>query len=122
MRIQRVLFLLPLLYICAFNVHAGTFYVDRNHPVASDTNAGGEAFPWKSIVHAAEVARAGDTVLIKAGIYQDGDVTVANSGAPGREIIFADYQGHERQAVIRDLDRTRYRTQYPARIPTIAVR
>jgi len=82
-------------------VHASTFYVDRHHPAANDTNMGTEAFPWKTIVYAAEVARAGDTVLIKAGIYEDGDVIVANSGAPGQEIVFAAYPGHERQAVIK---------------------
>ena len=73
------------------NVFAGTYYVDRNHPVANDSNAGTEDFPWKTIVYAAEVARAGDTVYIKAGIYTDGDVVVGNSGAAG----------HEHQAVIK---------------------
>lgn len=80
---------------------ADTYYVDREHPAASDNNPGIEDLPWKTIIHAAEVAQAGDTVLIKAGIYADGDVVVANSGAPGQEIVFSAYPGDEREAVIR---------------------
>ena len=85
-----------MLLLCAgtLKVQAGIFYVDRNHPSASDTNSGSEVLPWKTIVHAARVAGAGDTVLIKAGIYEDGDVIVANSGAPGQEIVFTAYPVH----------------------------
>jgi len=96
-----VLLLMLLIGAGTSQVQAGTFYVDRNHPNASDTNSGSEALPWKTIVHAARAARAGDTVLIKAGIYEDGDVIVANSGLPGQEIVFTTYPGHERQAVIK---------------------
>jgi hypothetical protein len=95
------LLLVALCFLYSVSIQAGTLFVDRDHPEANDTNAGTEAFPWKTIVHAARVAGAGDTVLIKKGIYQDGDVWVENSGAPGREIIFMAYPGHERQAVIK---------------------
>ena len=95
------LLLIALYFICTASVQAGTFIVDNGHPEANDTNAGTEAFPWKTIVHAAQIAGAGDTVLIKKGTYQDGDVWVENSGAPGREIVFMAYPGHERQAVIK---------------------
>jgi hypothetical protein len=98
----RLLFVLAvLLGTCVMNVQADTFYVDRNHPGADDSNAGTEEFPWRTIVHAAEVAGAGDTVLIKAGIYQDGDVEVMHSGAPGQELVFAAYPGDEHQAIIK---------------------
>ena len=83
------------------NVSADTFYVDRNHPSAHDSNPGTEGLPWRTIVHAAEVAGAGDTVWIKAGLYEDGDVEVANSGIRGQELVFSAYPGHERQAVIK---------------------
>ena len=78
-----------------------TYFVDRNHPAANDGNSGSENLPWRTIRHAARQARAGDTVLIKAGIYADGDVVVYNSGTKDQEIVFAAYPGHEHQAVIQ---------------------
>jgi hypothetical protein len=51
---------------------AATYYVDRNHPQASDDNPGSHESPWLSINHAATVLRAGDTVLVKEGTYDVG--------------------------------------------------
>jgi hypothetical protein len=78
---------------------ANAFYVDGNHPDASDSNSGTEDEPWATIAHAADTLTAGQTVYIKAGRY-DGDVDVANSGQKGAEIIISAYPGHERQAVV----------------------
>ena len=64
-----------------------TYYVDRAHPQASDSNPGTEALPWKTIQHAANVAVAGDTVLVKAGTYPE-RVTPAHSGSQGMRITF----------------------------------
>jgi hypothetical protein len=72
---------------------AGTYYVDRLHAFASDTNPGSEALPWLTIQHAADTLLAGDTVLVKAGTYPE-QVTVTSAGAPGQEIVFAAYPGH----------------------------
>jgi hypothetical protein len=46
---------------------AAEYYVDREHPQASDGNPGSEELPWRTIQQAAERLRAGDTVWIKAG-------------------------------------------------------
>ena len=72
---------------------AGTYYVDRLHPAASDTNPGSEALPWLTIQHAADTLVAGDTVWVKAGTYPE-QVTVTSAGAAGQEIVFAAYPGH----------------------------
>ena len=72
---------------------AATYYVDRSHPAASDSNPGTEALPWLTIQHAADTLVAGDTVLVKAGTYPE-QVTVASNGASGQEIVFAAYPGH----------------------------
>jgi hypothetical protein len=80
---------------------AATYIVDRAHPDASDSHPGTASQPWKTIVHAARIATAGDTVLIKRGIYEDGDVVIANSGAPGHVLEFRAHPGDERLAVIR---------------------
>jgi len=66
---------------------SATYYVDNAHPQASDNNPGTEALPWKTIQHAAGVAVAGDTVLIKSGVYPE-RVAPAHSGSQGKRITF----------------------------------
>jgi len=102
-RLVQVLLLVSALALPAGELAAATYYVDRNHAAASDSNVGtAETSPWKTIVHAADTAQAGDTVLIKAGTYQDGDVVVANSGTSDlNRITFAAFPGDERQAIIK---------------------
>ncbi|MGI9308251.1 MAG: choice-of-anchor Q domain-containing protein, partial [Gammaproteobacteria bacterium] len=83
-----------------FEETLAAFYVDRNHPQASDTNPGTEDEPWQTMVHAAETVSAGETVYVKAGVYNEGDVEFANSGTAGSEIVFAAYPGDERLAIL----------------------
>jgi len=63
------------------------YYVDCNHTLASDSNPGSEELPWLTIQHAADVAQAGDTVYVKAGVY-DERVLPQNSGSSGNLITF----------------------------------
>jgi hypothetical protein len=66
-----------------------TYFVDRNHSQASDGNPGTESQPWLTIQHAANSVRAGDTVIVKAGSY-DERITFESGrrGAPGQVIVF----------------------------------
>ncbi len=66
-----------------------TYYVDQNHPQASDDNPGTESLPWLTIQKAADSVWAGDTVIVKAGAYNE-RITFANGtrGAPGQIITF----------------------------------
>jgi hypothetical protein len=48
------------------NAAANTYYVA---PSGSDSAAGTQAAPWRSIAHAQSVAVAGDTVLFRGGTY-----------------------------------------------------
>ncbi|GAJ10801.1 unnamed protein product, partial [marine sediment metagenome] len=76
---------------------AATYYVDTNNPNAGDDNPGTtEALPWKTLTKAANTAQAGDTVLVKAGIYNE-TLRPANSGASGAMITFKAYPGEECQ-------------------------
>ena len=72
-----------------------TRIVDRSHPNASDANPGTESAPWRTIVHAAEAARSGDIVLVKAGVYDNGRIEPRTSN-----VIFSAYPGDEHEAII----------------------
>jgi hypothetical protein len=80
-------------------IEANALFVAGAQANASDSNPGTEAAPWKTMAYAASKARAGDTVYIKAGLYT-GAVNFANSGEPGKEIVFRAYPGDERRAIL----------------------
>ncbi|NIA21295.1 MAG: DUF1565 domain-containing protein [Anaerolineaceae bacterium] len=75
--------------LLAVPVCGATYYVDQAHPSASDSNAGTEALPWKTITKAANTVTAGDTVIVKAGTYAE-QVTLLSphAGQPGQLITF----------------------------------
>ena len=105
---------------------ATTYYVDPN---GNDANDGSPTGPWKTIGHAADVAAAGDTVLINPGTYSvsqqisittsgtasapitfkgNGDGVVVDlrsfDGRNGLEIFFADYINIDHLTVYASLD------------------
>ncbi len=55
------------------------------NPAADDKNAGTEDKPFKTIQPAVDAAKPGDTVYVKAGLYQD-PVWIRNSGTPNSPI------------------------------------
>ena len=83
------------------------YYVDINHPNASDDNDGryiedGGTGPWKSIYKAARTAQSGDTILVREGTYTElfyGDapnsdypaIKVKNNGEFDKPIVFMAY-------------------------------
>jgi hypothetical protein len=77
-------------------VAANNYYVDNNHPSASDSNPGTEEAPWLSIQHAADVALPGDWITVKQGQY-DERVVVQNSGSVDAKITF---QASPRRSVL----------------------
>ncbi len=74
------LFLFAGHYVLAFGA---TYYVD---PEGSGSNPGTQKKPWRSIQKAANIAKAGDTVLVNNGVY-NGFYTV-NSGTSSNPIVF----------------------------------
>jgi len=84
-------------------VEAATYYVAKSNPAASDSNVGTEAAPWKTIQKAANTLIAGDTVYVKAGIYQElytgfptsytPAIKPQNSGQLGQYITYMAYPG-----------------------------
>lgn len=77
-----------LLLICSGQLcPASTYIVDQRLQSASDSNAGNAQAPWKSISHAAAVAQAGDTVLIRTGVYRE-TVALKRGGTADKPIRF----------------------------------
>ena len=59
-------------------------------PGGSDSHSGSSGAPFRTIQRAADVAGAGDTVIVRSGTYTGGSrmVSLSRSGAPGTPITF----------------------------------
>ncbi len=73
-------------YLCTFagSTWAATYVVS---PLGSDTNPGTVARPFQTIAKAADVARAGDKVVVRPGTYRE-EVHLRQSGTPTAPIQF----------------------------------
>lgn len=60
------------------------FYVDAER--GNDINPGTEEEPWATIQHAADLAKPGDTIIVKPGNY--GRLVITKGGTPGKYITF----------------------------------
>lgn len=57
----------------------------------SDSNAGTNDAPWKTLQHAADVAPAGSTVYVRGGVYKQ-KVKITRSGSASQgPIVFTNY-------------------------------
>lgn len=74
------------------------YYVDQSRASASDKNAGTEDSPFLTIQRAANLAKAGDTIYVKAGTYAPFEIV--SSGTAGNPIVFSAYPGDEHLAII----------------------
>lgn len=74
-----------------------TYYVDKHHPNASDTNSGSQKEPFRTISKAAEVLRPGERVLMKEGVYRE-TVEPARGGSGPKNLIT--YQAAEGEEVV----------------------
>ncbi|MCI4647327.1 DUF1565 domain-containing protein [Phaeodactylibacter sp.] len=72
-----------------------TFFVDQNHPKASDANPGTEARPWRTIGKAAAVLQPGERVLIKSGTYREAVNPARGGTSPEKMITYAAAPGHQ---------------------------
>jgi hypothetical protein len=80
------------IFILTIFAFSATYYVA---PGGDDGNPGTLSQPWKTIQHAAETLVAGDTVLIRAGVYNE-RVEPANSGdATAGHIVYSAYPGEK---------------------------
>ncbi len=72
----------------------GKVYHVAESKYANDNNPGTEAFPFETIGKAADIAVAGDTVIIHGGTYSE-LVTPKNDGEPSKPIKFMAAEGEE---------------------------
>lgn len=70
-----------------------TYYVAQNDG-ADDNNSGTFLSPFRTLNKAAEVAKAGDTVIVCEGVYRE-TLTPKNNGEPGAPITFKAAEGHD---------------------------
>jgi hypothetical protein len=83
-------FIATVFVIFAQTALAKTFYVSTS---GKDSNAGTISKPWRTIRHAANAVAAGDTVYVRAGVYNE-LVSIPKSGsASGGTITFSSYTG-----------------------------
>jgi hypothetical protein len=75
---------------------AAVYVVDAAAPGAADANPGSEEKPFRTVQHAADAARPGDTVYVMAGRYNE-RVRVKTGGVEGRPVKF---QAMPRRAAI----------------------
>ena len=76
-----------LLLTLAASVSAKTYYVAMD---GNDENPGNKAKPFRTIQKAADTARAGDTIIVRGGIYHE-NVIMRCSGRPGGPITLKNY-------------------------------
>lgn len=71
-----------------------TYHVAQTS-LASDNNSGTQASPFRTIARAADVAEAGDTVIIHKGIYRDDVLKPQHNGTATNPIVFRAAEGEE---------------------------
>src|SRR3989344_4480930 len=72
-----------------FPARAAAYYVSNS---GSDSNSGSRSQPFKTIQKAATGIMSGDTVYVRAGIYQE-KVSINKSGSSSSPTVFTSYQG-----------------------------
>ena len=90
MRLLKAVVTVSCLFFAA-NATAATWYVST---VGNDANAGSLSSPFRTINKAAGVARPGDEVLVRGGVYS-GLVTIGSKGTASARIAFRSYPGEK---------------------------
>lgn len=90
-----ILCVLLLFLSSSQNVFAKNFYVSTN---GDDKNIGILTNPFRTLAKAAEMARAGDSVFIREGVYKE-RLELRNSGQPQSYVTF---QRYKQESVVID--------------------
>ena len=85
--------ILLMLLMCvsgAFGQSGSSFYVSTT---GDDSNPGTQTAPWRTVQHAADTARAGSTVNVRGGVYEELVSIKASGNAADGFITFRSYPG-----------------------------
>jgi hypothetical protein len=85
-----IIFVLLACISPAFGQTNSSFYVATT---GSDSNPGTQTAPWRTIQHAADIVRAGSTVNVRGGIYEELVSINASGNASDGFITFRSYPG-----------------------------
>jgi Right handed beta helix region len=86
---------LLMLFVCvyaAFGQSNSSFYVSTT---GGDSNPGTQAAPWRTVQHAADSVRAGSTVNVRGGVYEELVSIKASGNATDGYITFRSYPGEK---------------------------
>ncbi len=81
------------LFLCVsftFGQTNSSFYVSTT---GSDSNPGTQTAPWRTVQHAADTVRAGSTVNVRGGVYEELVIIKASGNATDGFITFQSYPG-----------------------------
>jgi len=84
---------LVVLFVCvsgAFGQTNSSFYVSTT---GADSNPGTQTAPWRTVQHAADTVRAGSTVNVRGGVYEEVVSIKASGNATDGFITFRSYPG-----------------------------
>jgi Protein of unknown function (DUF1565) len=90
MRFSILFFTLLTCASAAFGQTNSSFYVATT---GNDSNTGTQTAPWRTIQHAADIARAGSTVNVRGGTYEELVNIKASGNASDGFITFRSYPG-----------------------------
>lgn len=82
-----------MLFVCvtgAFGQSNSSFYVST---AGNDSNPGTQTAPWRTVQHAADTARAGNTVNVRGGVYEELVSINASGNTTDGFITFRSYPG-----------------------------
>jgi parallel beta-helix repeat protein len=88
MRLLKAVTAVAFLFVAA-TTNAATWYVSTS---GNDSNSGTLSSPFRTINKAAGVAKPGDEVLVRGGVYY-GLVSIASKGTSSSRIVFRSYPG-----------------------------
>jgi hypothetical protein len=84
---------LVVLFVCvsgAIGQSSSSFYVSTT---GADSNPGTQTAPWRTVQHAADTVRAGSTVNVRGGVYEELVSIKASGNATDGYITFRSYPG-----------------------------
>jgi Right handed beta helix region len=90
MRLSIFFFILLTFISAAFGQANSFFYVATT---GDDSNPGTQAAPWRTVQHAADTARAGSTIYVRGGVYEELVSVKASGNASDGFITFQSYPG-----------------------------